>query len=175
MTTQEIKQLVIDYAYGCGINPNVALAQINRESGFDPTVVGADGELGIAQFMPGTWARFGQGAHSNAVDPVLALNAWCGYMQWLLNRYNYNYKLALQGYNGGEGHVDRGDVSSGAQAYASAILATAGADEWGNPWPDVQTIAGGPAPPGQPPGQVDWQTIALVGGVTLALIIAIRS
>ena len=178
MTTQEIKQLVVDYAYGCGINPNVALAQINRESGFDPGAIGSSGERGIAQFMPATWQRFGYGPHENAHDPNYALDAWCALMQYLLNRYGFNYRLALQGYNGGEGNVDRGTVSSAAREYARAILATAGTDDYGNPWPGGETVsppilAGGPALDGQP-GQTDWQTLALVGGAALAFVLILR-
>jgi len=168
MATQDVRQSVIDYAYGCGINPNVALAQINRESGFNPAAIGGDGERGIAQFMPGTWARFGYGPFENAHDVNLALDAWCAYMQFLLNRYNFNYKLALEGYNGGEGHVDNNTVSSQAQNYASSILAQAGADEWGNPWPDA-TLASG----GQPPSQNDWSKIALYGGIALLAVVAL--
>jgi|SRR5215469_1444579 len=165
MTTQDIRQLVVDYAYGCSINPNVALAQINQESGFNPSAVGADGERGIAQFMPGTWDRFGSGSFDNAPDVNLSLDAWCAYMQFLLSRYNYNYKLALQGYNGGEGHVDNNTVSARAQNYASSILSAAGADEWGNPWPG-DTLAGGD----HPSGQTDWSKIALYGGIAVLAI-----
>src|SRR5262249_55337962 len=127
MTTDEIKQKVVDYANAYGIYPEIALAQINRESGFKPNAVGADGELGIAQFMPGTWARFApQGiGFDQAADVDYSLSAWGAYMTWLLARYGGDYTKALEGYNGGEGHVDNGTVSSAAQTYASAIIAAA--------------------------------------------------
>jgi soluble lytic murein transglycosylase-like protein len=124
MTTEEIQNLVIDSAQACGIEPTVAFYQIQRESGFNPNARGADGEKGIAQFMPETWARFGEGPHDNAFDPVKAMAAYCRYMAYLLGLFN-DYEKALQGYNGGEGNVQRGTVSSRARAYASEILSQA--------------------------------------------------
>lgn len=126
MTKAELQNLVIDYADAYSIDRAIALAQIQRESSFNPLAVGSSGERGLGQFMPGTWARFGQGDFSNAFDPGYNLTAWGNYMQWLLNRYSWDYSKALMGYNGGEGNVDRGTVSSRARNYAASILAQAG-------------------------------------------------
>lgn len=129
----ELKQLVMDSANGCGLDPLVALVQMDRESAhFAPSVVygpstGTSGEKGMAQFMPDTWKRFGSGQHNNAYDPIESMNAYCGYMLFLLNRFGWNYEKALQGYNGGEGNVDRGTVSSRARNYASEVTAQADA------------------------------------------------
>ena len=128
-TKAELQNLVTDYAYGYGIDPAIALAQAQRESGFDPNAVGSSGERGLMQFMPGTWARFGQGDFNNAFDPDYNLTAWGNYLTWLLNRYNWDYSKALQGYNGGEGNVDKGTVSGAAKGYASWILANAGKND----------------------------------------------
>ena len=111
MTTDEIKQKVIDYANGYRIDPATAVAQIQRESHFNPNANGSSGERGLAQFMPGTWARFGYGDFNNAYDPDYALTAWGAYMTYLLGLFNWDYEKALQGYNGGEGNVQRGTVS----------------------------------------------------------------
>lgn len=125
---EQLPAVVVDYATAYGIDPSIALAQLKRESAnFRPDVVygpfvGAAGERGIAQFTPGTWARFGSGDPYNPDD---SLRAWGDYMTWLLARYGGDYSLALQGYNGGEGHVDQGRVSSAAQTYAREILAAA--------------------------------------------------
>lgn len=126
MTKAELQNLVIDYADAYSIDRAIALAQIQRESGFNPSAVGSSGERGLGQFMPGTWARFGIGSFDNAFDVDYNLTAWGNYMQWLLNRYSWDYSKALMGYNGGEGNVDRGTVSSGARNYAASILAQAG-------------------------------------------------
>lgn len=133
LSTEELKQLVMDSASACGLDPFVALVQIDRESAhFAPAVVygpktGADGEKGMAQFMAETWKRFGSGQHNNAYDPVESMNAYCGYMLFLLDRFGWNYEKALQGYNGGEGNVDRNTVSARARGYASEVMAQAGA------------------------------------------------
>jgi soluble lytic murein transglycosylase-like protein len=130
MTTDEIKQLVISKANQYGINPGIAFAQIQRESGFNPRAVGGSGERGLGQFMPGTWARFGQGSFDNAFDPVMNLDAWGNYMVYLMGLFSGSYLKALTGYNGGEGHLTDpgkyGPPSQGAQAYAQAIYAQAG-------------------------------------------------
>lgn len=128
MTRAELQQLVIDYANGYGIDPQIALAQIQRESGFNPNAVGRDGERGLAQILPSTWPQASQGAipWDQAFDPDYNLTAWGNYMQWLLDRYGWDYRKALQAYNGGPGNVDRGTVSQAARNYAAAILANAG-------------------------------------------------
>lgn len=133
LNEDQLKQLVMDSASACGLDPLVALVQIDRESAhFAPAVVygpktGADGEKGMAQFMPDTWKRFGSGQHNNAYDPVESMNAYCGYMLFLLNRFGWNYEKALQGYNGGEGNVDRNTVSARAKNYAREVIAQADA------------------------------------------------
>jgi len=135
MTTAEIQQLVVSKANQYGVNPNIALAQMARESGWRQDVifgpfVGGAGEQGISQFTPGTWARFGSGPHTNAYDPNLALDAWGNYMVYLLAMFNGDYTKALTGYNGGEGHVSNpgkyGPPSAAALAYGQDIAAQAG-------------------------------------------------
>jgi soluble lytic murein transglycosylase-like protein len=130
MTTEEIKQLVISKANQYGINPGIALAQIQRESGFNPRAVGGYGERGLGQFMRATWDRFGSGPFDNAFDPVMNLDAWGNYMVYLMALFNGSYLKALTGYNGGEGHLTNpekyGPPSAAAQAYAQAIYSQAG-------------------------------------------------
>lgn len=146
-TKDQLIALVQDYAYGIGFDPAVAVEQMRRESAnFREDVVygpfvGASGERGVSQFTPGTWDRFGYGPHSNAYDPDYALSAWAAYMTFLLNRYDWDYTKALQGYNGGEGNVDRGTVSTAARTYAREILAKAPSS------PDIVTVAGGQSSP----------------------------
>jgi soluble lytic murein transglycosylase-like protein len=126
MTTEEIKNLVVSKANQYGINPSIAYYQIQRESSFNPRAVGGSGERGLGQFMKATWGRFGSGSFDNAFDPVMNLDAWGNYMIYLLAMFNGDYVKALQGYNGGEGNVQRGTVSAAARAYAQAIYSQAG-------------------------------------------------
>jgi soluble lytic murein transglycosylase-like protein len=130
MTTDEIKQLVISKANQYGVNPGIALAQIQRESGFNPNAVGAAGERGLAQFMQGTWQQYGAGSFDNAFDPAMNLDAWGNYMAALLGMFSGDYAKALTGYNGGPGHLTDpgryGPPSAAAVAYGQQITAQAG-------------------------------------------------
>src|SRR5262245_2596043 len=47
-------------------------------------------------------------------------------MTYLLRMFGGDYWKALAGYNGGEGNVQRGTISSAARRYATEILAQAG-------------------------------------------------
>jgi len=129
MNTEEIKQLVINKANGAGINPNIALAQIERESGFNPNAVGGLGERGLGQFTAATWQQYGSGSFDNAFDPDANLTAWGHYMADLMAEF-LDYEKALQAYNGGPGHLRNpgkyGPPSAAARAYAQAIVSRAG-------------------------------------------------
>lgn len=139
MSKAELQNLVTDYAYSYGIDPAIALAQIQRESGFNPNAVGADGERGLAQILPSTWPQVSQGiSFDQAFDPDYNLTAWGNYMQWLLDRYGWDYSKALMAYNGGPGNLDRGTVSGAARNYAKTILAQAG--QSGDYSPVVETL-----------------------------------
>jgi soluble lytic murein transglycosylase-like protein len=128
-SAEEIKQLVVNKANQYGINPGIALAQIGRESSFNPHAVGALGERGLGQFTQATWADYGSGSFDNAFDPVANLDAWGNYMVALMGMFGGDYIKALQGYNGGPGNVQRGKVSAKARAYAQAIYSQAGFTE----------------------------------------------
>jgi soluble lytic murein transglycosylase-like protein len=166
MTTEEIKALVISKANQFGINANVALAQIQRESGFNPRAVGSSGERGLAQFMPGTWARFSSASFDQAFDPETNLNAWGAYMTYLLGLFGGDYQYALTGYNGGEGHLlnpgKYGQPSARAIEYGQTLAAAGGSDIG----PIVVTPSGGDIG-----GFPIW---LLVGAGALLLIVALQ-
>lgn len=157
MSPEEVQHLVIDYAQACGIDPVIAFYQIQRESGFRERAVGADGEKGVAQFMPDTWARFGQGAHDNAFNPAFSMNAYCRYMTYLLGLFGGDYERALQGYNGGEGNVQRGTVSQRAKTYAREILA-----QTGSRGADIGTIVVTPGGFSQTPDWLKWAGLGFI-------------
>src|SRR5882672_1806682 len=163
MTTDEIKTLVLQKASEWGIDPGVALAQIQRESGFNPRAVGSSGERGLAQFMPGTWAQYGSGSFDNAFDPSMNLDAWGYYMTTLLGQFGNGYTQALTAYNGGPGHLTApgryGPPSSAAVAYGQALAAQSSYD--------VTAPAGSPNQPGLSNSNL---TVFLVLG--LGLIVA---
>lgn len=176
MTKTELQNLVIDYASSFGIDPQIALAQISQESGFNPNARGGSGERGLGQFMPGTWARFGSGSFDNAFDPDSNLQAWGQYMTFLLNLFGWDYEKALIGYNGGEGHLTNpgkyGPPSSRARSYAKTVLAAAGRQNVANYSPDYSLD---PIIPDNPDDEtsilgLSLTTVLLIAGGLLAVL-----
>lgn len=102
-TKAQLQDLTRAAARRYNLREDIALKQIHQESGFNPYAKSGKAN-GIAQFTPGTAARFGL---SNPFDPVASLDAWGKYMSFLLRRYNGNYAFALAGYDAGEGNVDK--------------------------------------------------------------------
>lgn len=100
-----IRAKIADYANRYGLPVNIGIWQIWQESRFNPRACSGAGACGIAQFMPATAARFG--VNRNDVDS--SLDGWGKYMSWLLRQpyINGNIKLALAGYNAGEGAVKK--------------------------------------------------------------------
>ena len=126
------------YATRYGILPAVGIAQIWQESRFNPRAVSSAGARGIAQFMPGTAARFGVSVY----DIESSLNGWGRYMSEMLRMFNDRIDLALAGYNSGENRAEYraaaregrainwavmpARVRSETQHYVKTILANAG-------------------------------------------------
>lgn len=101
-----------------GLSGAIVAAQINDESGFDPSVTSPTGAEGIAQFEPGTWKTYGKG---DPYDPQAALPAYIALMSALLAQYHGNVRDALAAYNAGSGNISAG------YGYADSILSRAGA------------------------------------------------
>jgi len=87
-----------------GIDPRFIHAVIWQESKYKPQAISHAGAQGLMQLMPATARRFG------CTDPHdMAANVEAGtkYLSWLLKRFGGDVKLALAGYNAGEGAVDK--------------------------------------------------------------------
>jgi Transglycosylase SLT domain len=108
---------VYSAAQATGMPASVVAAQINLESGFDPTAVSPTGAQGIAQFEPGTWAQYGSGSPDNPQD---AFTAYAKYMGVLLKDEKSSIQDALAAYNAGPGNIQAG------LGYADTILTRAG-------------------------------------------------
>lgn len=104
-------------AQGTGLPASVVAAQINDESGFDPSVTSSAGAEGIAQFLPSTFKSYGKGSPYNAAD---SQTAYVNYMNTLLRQFNGNVRDALAAYNAGPANLQAG------YGYADAILSKAG-------------------------------------------------
>lgn len=85
-----------------GINPDIFVRQIRRESNFNPTARSPVGASGLAQLMPDTARGLGV---KNIFDPEENLRGGARFMADLLRQYNGDYRLALAAYNAGPGNV----------------------------------------------------------------------
>ncbi|WP_438319383.1 NlpC/P60 family protein (plasmid) [Streptomyces sp. HUAS TT3] len=111
--------LILAAAAACdqGLPPSILAAQLWAESNFDPTASSEAGAMGIAQFIPSTWATEGidgDGDGDRDVwDPKDAIPSQASMMCKLLKTAKKHpeysgspIELALAGYNAGWGRVE---------------------------------------------------------------------
>ncbi|WP_445395087.1 peptidoglycan DD-metalloendopeptidase family protein [Streptomyces sp. LE64] len=103
------------------VTPAVIAAQIEAESNWNPDAVSPAGARGLAQFMPGTWATWGEDAdgdgRSSPFDPpdaIMAQGAYDCALARQVERYKQRGRakgdtldLTLAAYNAGPGAVQR--------------------------------------------------------------------
>ena len=105
--------LIQEAADEAGVPAPVLAAQIETESNWRPDAESAVGAQGLAQFMPGTWASYGQGG--DPFNPEHAIAAQGRFLGYLLGAAESSdipgdpLELALAGYNAGFGSVQRYD------------------------------------------------------------------
>lgn len=98
-----IDALVAEAAAQNGLDPCLILSIMRAESGFNRSAVSVKGAMGLMQLMPATATRFGV---KNIFDPRENVLGGSKYLRWLLDRFNGDVRLALAGYNAGEGSVE---------------------------------------------------------------------
>lgn len=98
-----IDRIVLEAAALNGLDPNLILAVMKAESGYNPNAVSHKGASGLMQLIPATAARFGV---TNIFDPRENIHAGAKYLRWLLDRFEGDLRLALAGYNAGEAAVE---------------------------------------------------------------------
>lgn len=110
-----------------GLDPSIFIAQLNKESGFNPKAKNPkSGAIGIGQFMPTTAKGMGFVAGK---DPLLDIRMAAKYMKGKLKMYNGDYRLALASYNAGSGNVAKyGGIPpfKETQDYVNSVMAMAG-------------------------------------------------
>jgi len=84
------------------VDPLLLYSIMHQESTFKPRAMSYKGARGLMQLMPGTASRFGV---SNSWDPKQNIEGGTRYMRFLLDTFDGDVKLALAGYNAGEGAV----------------------------------------------------------------------
>jgi len=122
--TNRYRRVATSMAQRYGVDPEVFIRLIEKESKFDPSAKGTRGELGLTQIMAETGKNPGYDVTpiQDRTDPVESLRFGAEYLGALVKNYDGDYSKALMAYNGGPGNVNRGSPSSAAQAYAAEIL-----------------------------------------------------
>jgi soluble lytic murein transglycosylase-like protein len=98
-----IDALVAEAAAQNGLDPCLILSIMRAESAFNRSAVSVKGASGLMQLMPATAARFGV---KNIFDPRENVLGGSRYLRWLLDRFSGDVRLAIAGYNAGEGSVE---------------------------------------------------------------------
>ena len=94
------------------VSPQLVLAVIEIESGYNPYIVSPVGAMGLMQLMPRTGAevaeRTGEIWHGTATlfDPEANIRLGVAYLRELIDRYD-SIRAALAAYNWGPGRIDR--------------------------------------------------------------------
>lgn len=91
--------LVYQTATQAGVSPELVLAIINVESGFQPYQVSATGAQGLMQIMP-FWLHVIGKPGDNLFNPRTNLTLGCAILHYYLQRDHGNYANALAAYYG---------------------------------------------------------------------------
>ena len=102
-TTKELKQIARQKARDYGVNEDIFLRLIQKESSWNPRAKSEAGAEGLVQLMPDTARELGV---SNPYDPIQSINAGARYLSRQLKRFG-TYDKALAAYNAGAGNVER--------------------------------------------------------------------
>ena len=86
------------------LDKDLVHAVVRAESAYDPNAVSRAGAVGLMQLMPATAAHYGV---TNRRDPAQNLSGGTRYLAYLLKLFKNDLRLALAGYNAGEGAVQR--------------------------------------------------------------------
>jgi soluble lytic murein transglycosylase-like protein len=97
-----VDRFIVESGTRNGVDPVLLYSIMHRESSFKRGAVSPKGARGLMQLMPGTAARFGV---SNIFDPRQNIEGGARYVRLLLDMFDGDVRLALAGYNAGEGAV----------------------------------------------------------------------
>lgn len=92
-------QFIKESAARNGIDPNLIVAVMRQESGYNYRARSYKGAMGLMQLMPATARRFGV---TNFYDPAQNIEGGARYLRFLVDTFNGDIKLVLAGYNAGE-------------------------------------------------------------------------
>lgn len=95
-------ELIATSAARNGVDPNLIVAVMRQESGFNSRALSYKGASGLMQLMPATARRFGV---TNIFDAAQNIEGGTKYLRFLLDSFNGDVTLVLAGYNAGENAV----------------------------------------------------------------------
>lgn len=99
-----IDRMIIEAGAKYGVDPILIYYVIRQESRFKPKARSGKDAQGLMQIISATAERF---KVENRYDPEQNIGGGVRYLKWLLKRFDGDVKLALAGYNAGEGSVEK--------------------------------------------------------------------
>lgn len=97
-----VDSYIIESGRRNSVDPLLLYSIMHQESTFKASAMSNKGARGLMQLMPGTALRFGV---NSIWDPKQNIEGGTRYMRFLLDKFNGDVRLALAGYNAGEGAV----------------------------------------------------------------------
>jgi soluble lytic murein transglycosylase-like protein len=97
-----VDTFIVESSKRNSVDPLLIYSIMHQESSFKQRAMSHKGARGLMQLMPATAARFGV---TNIWDPKQNIEGGTRYMRFLLDMFAGDVKLALAGYNAGEGAV----------------------------------------------------------------------
>ena len=98
----QVDNYIVESGKRNSVDPLLLYSIMHQESSFKPRALSYKGARGLMQLMPFTASRFGV---TNIWDPKQNIEGGARYMRFLLNLFSGDVRLALAGYNAGEGAV----------------------------------------------------------------------
>src|SRR5687768_8642831 len=98
----EIDKFIVESGQRNSVDPLLLYSIMHQESSFKTRALSHKGARGLMQLMPPTAARFGV---TRIWDPKQNIEGGARYMRFLLDLFEGDVRLALAGYNAGEGAV----------------------------------------------------------------------
>jgi len=97
-----VDRFIVDSSNRHGVDPLLIYSIMHRESSFKRFALSYKGARGLMQLMPATAVRLGV---RDIFDPQQNIEGGVKYIRILLNMFDGDVRLALAGYNAGEGAV----------------------------------------------------------------------
>lgn len=118
---QWVLPYIMKAVQGTNVTPEMILALLRQESGFDPKAVSPAGAQGIAQFMPATAKAY----NVDVWDPDSSIRGAVSYLDQYYKQYN-DWMKTLAAYNAGPGNVYRWQSIPQTKNYVQSIMGSIG-------------------------------------------------